>query len=271
MGRLSVDDEEADGFFEAAQDREGDVVDGHAAARGAAQVAAMGMAVDRERRAELIEGTGEARRAEEREDLEGLALERRAAGRVMKQGDPSARAELEERVLELQLLGDAGVDELLHDRFAEALQLRVLESAGESLDARDAQFLAERDGLPVEHLDPDLGELLPDDLLLPRLVVMVAEDGDAWKVEATQLLGQPGCFLGSPVVSEVPGEQQAIRLAVDSVERRGNRWSRVGPAVQIADGCDPHVPPSLLPRPNGLTGQRVSPSHPSTSNSRASP
>src|SRR5437879_123302 len=82
-----------------------------------------------------------------------------------------ARAELEERVLELQLLGDAGIDELLHDGFAEALQLRVLESAGESLDARDAQFLAERDGLPVEHLDSDFGELLPDDVLLPRLVV----------------------------------------------------------------------------------------------------
>src|SRR5207248_3159988 len=108
---LDVDGEEADRLLEAAQHGKGDVVDGDAAAGGAAQCAAVRMAVDDGGGSELVERAREARRAEERVDLQRLAFDGGAARRVVEQGDARARAELEERVLELQLFGDACVDE----------------------------------------------------------------------------------------------------------------------------------------------------------------
>src|SRR5207248_9648439 len=121
----------------------GGVVDGGAAAGGAAQCAAVRMAVDEGGGSELVERAREARRAEERVDLQRLAFDGGAARRVVEQGDARARAELEERVLELQLFGDACVDELLHHGFAESLQLGLVEPACESLDPGDPQLVAQ--------------------------------------------------------------------------------------------------------------------------------
>src|SRR5690242_13378984 len=98
----------------------------------------MRMAVEGERGAELIERPGEARGAEEGEDLQRLALHGLPRGRVVQERDAVPRAQLEERFLQLELLFDAGVHERLDCVLAELLQLRLLEPARESLDAGNA-------------------------------------------------------------------------------------------------------------------------------------
>src|SRR5205085_5088800 len=106
-----------------AEHREGHVVDRDAAAGGAAQDAAMGVAVNRELGPKLVERAGEAGGAEKGEDLQRLALQRLPAGRVVEQGDAVPGAQLEERLFQLELLLDAGVDEALDRLFAELLEL----------------------------------------------------------------------------------------------------------------------------------------------------
>src|SRR5437016_1336897 len=72
---LHVHGEVAHRLLQAAEDRQGDVEDGDAAAGGALEGAAVGVAVDGEVGAELVDGAGEAGGAEEGEDLQRLAFQ----------------------------------------------------------------------------------------------------------------------------------------------------------------------------------------------------
>src|SRR5262249_12998774 len=123
---LQIDRQVADRLLQTAQDRERDVEDRHPAAGRAAQLAAVGVAVDGEVGTELVERARKAGRAQKRIDLERFAFERRAAGRVMEKRDAVPRPQPEERLFELELLGDAGVDEGLERLLAEPLELRRL-------------------------------------------------------------------------------------------------------------------------------------------------
>src|SRR5205807_6465262 len=130
------------------QPRQSELDHRHAPTGRSARGATVGVPVDGHVRPELIDGAGEAGRAEEREDLERLAFERLAAGRVMQERDAMPGPELEEGLLQLQLLSDTRVDERLHRLLAEALQLGRLESAGEPFHTGHAEIV-ERPGIAV--------------------------------------------------------------------------------------------------------------------------
>src|SRR5207248_2559748 len=105
---LQVEREVSDRLLEPSQDGKRDVVDGNAASGSASQGSAMRVAMEDGRRPQLVDGPRQTRRSEEGKDLERLSLEGRPARGVVEQADADARAELEERVLELQFLGEAG-------------------------------------------------------------------------------------------------------------------------------------------------------------------
>ena len=110
------------------------------------------MAVEGQRRAELIDGPREAGGAEERKDFERLAFDGGPGRRVMEERDAHPCSQLEEGILELELLGDAVVDEGLELGLTKPLELRVLEPTAKSPRSRDAQIaLGER--LSVEDVD----------------------------------------------------------------------------------------------------------------------
>src|ERR1700694_517101 len=191
---------------------------------------------------ELVEGTAEPGRAEEGKDLERLALEGGPAGRIMEERNAHAGAELEERGLELELLGDAGVDELLERGLAEALELRVLEATRKTLDAGDAEALV-LPGRSVEHVDAGGGELAANLGSVPGLEVMVAEHGALRDLELAEFLDEPVRLLGRAVVGQIAGEQEDVGFVVDALEHVPNGLSGVGAAMEIPHGCDSHPSP----------------------------
>src|SRR3954468_9290902 len=134
----------------------------------------MGMAVESEIGAELVEGAGKPGGAEEGEDLQRFAFHGLAAGGVVEQRDAIAGAGLEEGLLQLQLFLDTGVDERLQRRLAEPLQLRALEAAGEAFHTGHAEVV-EGPGFAVEDVDTGVAQRLADGHLLSALEVMISQ------------------------------------------------------------------------------------------------
>src|SRR3954471_20632730 len=107
----------------------------------------------------------------------------------MEERDAVAGAELEERLLQLQLLGDTFIDERLQRVLPEPLELRELEAPGEPLDAGDAEIV-ERPRLAVEDVHAGVAEDLPDFRRLSGLVIVVPQDGALLHLDLRELLGE---------------------------------------------------------------------------------
>src|SRR5205823_2332387 len=168
-----------------------------------------------------------------------LAFERLPARRIVQQRHAVAGTELEQRLLQLELLGDAGVDERLHRFLPEPLQLRQLESAREPLDAGDTEVV-EGPRLSVERVHSGIAE---DFLHLggrATLVIVIAEHRALHHLDLRQLLGEPACLFHRAVVCQVAGEQEHFGFLVHSREGDGDVAARVRPAMEITDCGDAH-------------------------------
>src|SRR5690606_33668343 len=105
--------------------------------RGAAfEYAAVGVAVKSHLHLVLVERDFEAAGAHKGIDLQGLALDGLANGRVVQEHDRTLGAELGQGLLELERLVDRFLDELLDERLAPGVEHGRSESASKTADPR---------------------------------------------------------------------------------------------------------------------------------------
>ena len=124
-----------------------------------------------------------------------------------------------ERRLELERFVDRFVDELLDHRLAPRAERALAESTGEPFHAGDADA-AHFSGFAIEHGDSRVREDASDFVLMTRLVVVVAEDGDRRHMQRGAFARENPRFIGQTGIGQISGEQEHVRRFRDLAEQR---------------------------------------------------
>jgi hypothetical protein len=175
--------------------------------------------------------------AEEREDLERLALDGVAHRRVVEHRDLLRRAEAGERGLELERLVERLLDERLDHGLAPRAERAAPEAAAEALHAGEADAV-HHVRVAVEHRHADVAQGVGHHLGRAALVVVVAEHRDGREAQRAELLHQHARLLGGAVVGEVAAEEEHVGAFGHLGEDRGERAVRRLADVHVAHGGD---------------------------------
>ena len=193
-----------------AQERGRDVVDGDAAVGAAFGRAVVGVAVDDGRHRIAVQRLLQAAAAQEREDLDRLALDGRADRRVVEHGDPlSVRS---------RARADSSFSASSTASWTNCLTAGSPQAPSVPRPKPPAKPLAPAKPMPCSSHDspsstttPASIEDLPDLVLLARLVVVVAQHGDVGILSCgRQLLDEHLRLLGQAVVGQVAAEDQHV-------------------------------------------------------------
>ena len=234
----------------------GDVVDGNAARRPREEGAVVGVTVEDDVRAQLVDRPAEARGAEEGEQLGRLANERIGDRRVVQDDDAPLGVETSQRIAETERLAQADFDERLQRLLAKGRDEVSAEPAAEALRSGEADALAgelEHDASAVEDVDAGLAEDLGDHRLLVELVVVVAEDGDDRHANTAQLVDEGARLSRLPNRRQIARQHERVGSLVHFPQRGGNSAGRLFVTVDVAHGRDAYSRQRSLPRSRDQT------------------
>src|SRR5258708_14234558 len=173
----------------------------------------------------------EAAAAEKRIDVARLSLDGALDRRVVEQGDEPVVAQARERGFELQRFVDRFVDELLDDLLAPRAQRPAPESAGEPLDAGEADPVDLR-RLAVQRDDSGVAEDLGDLGLLTGFEVVVAKDCNDRNLDRRDdLLDEGARLFDEAVVGHIAAQGENVRRLAHLGKKRLPGTGRRGAAV----------------------------------------
>lgn len=204
----------------------------------------MRVSVNDQVRAGVVDRLREQVRTQERIYFAGLSLQRLGHGGVVHE------SQLQIHVVQfaqgrLETVGGLArmPDERLHLRLAELGSASTCETAAEAFDAGDADpalaNLARR-RVALEHMHAAGLEAAHDRLGKPRLVIMVAENGEDGHRQIGEFPADHIGLLQCPTSCQVTGEKKEIRLLRESCEPPAVGASGGRPEVDVAYGSYPN-------------------------------
>ena len=197
----------------------------------------MSVTVERSVHRVALERLLETTAAEKRIDLLRLARDGLADRCVVEKRDAAWSPEARERGLELQRLAERLLHEVLDHGLTPRAERAASESAAEALHPCEADVL-EHPAVAVEDLHAGVAEDLRDLFVLPRLVVVVSENGEHRHLHHGELFGENVRFFGKAVVGEITAEEEQIGASLELREERSQMAGEVLGAVEIADRSD---------------------------------
>jgi hypothetical protein len=155
-------------------------------------------------------------------------------------GDAGCRPQGSKGGLEFQSFVEGGLHEILVQLLAEWAQRTPSEAAPEPLNAGEPNAL-DLDVAAVQDMNTTLGELLRENVLAPRLIVVVPQNGDDRHVDALELTNEPLDLFDLAVRREIAAKHQDLRISANIAENGAEATFASSIEVDISNRRNPYL------------------------------